>query len=265
MLPPHKVTHRRQDAKSESVSTSIESESLSQDASRLSDRIAAGLREQILSGRLKPGSRIGQEALAAEFKVSRLPVRDALGRLESEGLIMLRPNSGAWVAKLDLRECIELYQIRERLEPLALSASVEHMPDSYINDLADIVETMANSRETEDFLRLDREFHLASYRYSGMARLNELVECYWNCTQHYRRAYTNLQPYDNHWIIHAEHRLMIDAFRRRDKEGAQHLLYEHIRRTRFELARHGYLFEDQPRAQNARKRRRPSNDSGASK
>jgi len=94
MLPPHKVTHRRQDAKSESVSTSIESESLSQDASRLSDRIAAGLREQILSGRLKPGSRIGQEALAAEFKVSRLPVRDALGVSRVKGSLCFVPTAG---------------------------------------------------------------------------------------------------------------------------------------------------------------------------
>src|SRR5262245_26158964 len=79
---------------------------------RVTDRI----RDLILSGELAPGSRIRQEALAEKFGTSRIPVREALRRLESEGLVILVPNSSAWVAKLDLRECIEIYRIRERIE-----------------------------------------------------------------------------------------------------------------------------------------------------
>ena len=77
-------------------------------------RVTDMIRDLILSGELVPGSRISQESLAARFGTSRIPVRDALNRLESDGLVVLKPNSGAWVAKLDLNECIEIYKIRER-------------------------------------------------------------------------------------------------------------------------------------------------------
>lgn len=209
-------------------------------------RITEGIRELILSGELAPGSRIGQESLAARFGASRIPVREALKRLESDGLVVLKPSSGAWVAKLDLDECLEIYKIRERIEPLALSEAVSRMTDEEIAKLERLVIEMDSAIDNETFLRLDREFHLASYRAAGMQQLQGMVERFWNTTQHYRRAFTNLLGSEGNWIIHAEHRLMIDALRRRDAEGAGHLLFEHIRRTRFELERHKELFETAP-------------------
>lgn len=209
------------------------------------DRITEGIRALILSGELAPGSRIGQEALALRFGASRIPVREALKRLESDGLVVLKPNSGAWVAKLDLDECLEIYKIRERIEPLALSEAVARMSDEEIAGLEALVLEMERAGDNETFLRLDREFHLASYRAAGMQQLLGIVERFWNTTQHYRRAFTNLLGTEGSWIIHAEHKLMIDALKRRDTEGAGHLLYEHIRRTRFELERHKELFAEQ--------------------
>lgn len=209
-------------------------------------RITEGIRELILSGELEPGSRIGQEALALRFGASRIPVREALKRLESDGLVVLKPSSGAWVAKLDLDECIEIYKIRERIEPLALSEAVSRMSDEEIAALERLVIEMAGTEDNDAFLKLDREFHLASYRSAGMQQLLGMVERFWNTTQHYRRAYTRLIGREGSWIIHSEHRLMIDALKRRDAEGAGHLLHEHIRRTRFELERHKELFEPRP-------------------
>lgn len=205
-------------------------------------RITEGIRDLILSGELEPGSRIGQEELAARFGASRIPVREALKRLESDGLVVLKPSSGAWVAKLDLDECIEIYKIRERIEPLALSEAVTRMSDEEIKRLEDLVIDMDRAHDNETFLRLDREFHLASYRSAGMQQLLGMIERFWNTTQHYRRAYTRLIGQEGNWIIHSEHRLMIDALHRRDAEGAGHVLFEHIRRTRFELERHKELF-----------------------
>jgi DNA-binding GntR family transcriptional regulator len=224
------------------------------DAVLLSERVTNSIRELILSGRLEPGSRIGQEQLAEQFGTSRIPVREALKRLESEGLVSLVPNSGAWVAKLDLNECIEIYKIRERLEPLALSESVAQMTDGEIEELATLVERIEKAADTEEFLRLDRQFHLASYRAANMQVLIGMVERFWNTTQQYRRAFTNLIGADS-WVIHAEHRLMIDAMRRRDYEGAAHVLFEHIRRTRFELERNKEVFNP-PEPTGPRRRRR---------
>lgn len=206
------------------------------------DRVTEGLRALILSGELPPGSRIGQDEVAARFAVSRIPVRGALGRLESDGLVVIKPNSGAWVAKVDLAECLELYMIRQRLEPLALSQSVPKMTDETIAELEGLVEEMARSTDTEAFLKLDRTFHLMSYRDAGMKQLASIIERFWNTTQQYRRAFTQLLGEERNWIIHAEHRLLIDAFRRRDAEGAAQRLGEHIRRTQYELAQQRDLF-----------------------
>jgi len=214
------------------------------DPSLVSKRVTESIRNLILSGDLPPGSRISQESLAERFGTSRIPVRDALNRLESDGLVLLKPNSGAWVAKLDLSECIEIYKIRERIEPLALSEAVAKMSDEDVDQLAELVTKMAATKDTETFLKLDREFHLASYRASQMEQLSSMVERFWNTTQHYRRAFTKLIGKDGAWIIHAEHNLMIDALRRRDADSAAQMLHEHIRRTRVELEHHTEVFED---------------------
>lgn len=219
-------------------------------------RVTDMIRDLILSGELVPGSRISQESLAARFGTSRIPVRDALNRLESDGLVVLKPNSGAWVAKLDLNECIEIYKIRERIEPLALSEAVARMSDEDIGALEALVEEMIETTDTETFLRLDRQFHLASYRAAGMQQLVHMVERFWNSTQHYRRAFTNLLGQEGSWIIHSEHRLIIDAIRRRDCEGAGHVLFEHIRRTRFELERHKELFDTDEKNRVRRRRKK---------
>ncbi len=201
------------------------------------DTVTDAIRSMILSGELAPGDRIGQEELARRFEVSRIPVRGALARLESDGLVVLKPSSGAWVASFDLNECLEIYMIRERLEPLALRQAVPQMTEDRIAMLGNLAEAMAQTRDIEDFLHLDREFHLASYRDSGMLQLNAMIERFWNTTQHYRRTFTQFLGLDRNWIIHSEHRLMLDAITRRDAEGAAHILFEHIRRTRFELSR----------------------------
>lgn len=208
----------------------------------MTDRVTEAIRSLILSGELAPGSRIGQENLAARFAVSRIPVRGALARLESDGLVVLKPSSGAWVAKIDLGECLETYMIRERLEPLALSLAVPNMSDETIAALDHLVQAMSETNDTETFLRLDRAFHIACYRDARMNQLFHMIERFWNTTQHYRRTFTELLGRERNWIMHAEHRLIVDAIRRRDPDGAAHILFEHIRRTRFELSQHPELF-----------------------
>lgn len=205
-------------------------------------RATETIRALILSGELAPGSKIPQDALAARFGTSRIPIREALSRLESDGLVVMKPNRGAWVAKLDLEECLEIYKIRERLEPLVLSEAVAKITDAAIDGLEALVIEMAGTDDPDTFLRLDREFHLASYQAAGMHRLGGMVERFWNSTQPYRRAYTRLIGREGNWIIHAEHKLIIDALRYRDAERASQFLHEHIRRTRFELAKHEELF-----------------------
>ena len=90
-------------------------------------RVADELREAILRGAHPPGTRLRQEELAAQYGASRVPVREALRILEAEGLVTTVANTGAWIARLSLDECVELYQVRERIEPLLLRYSLPHL------------------------------------------------------------------------------------------------------------------------------------------
>ncbi|GBR00192.1 GntR family transcriptional regulator [Acetobacter oeni] len=198
-------------------------------------RIADALRHDILAGVLAPGTRIRQEDYSAHFGASRIPVREALKALQSEGLLTLQANRGAWVAHMNQAQCLEIYKIRERIEPLALSESTQRMPAAAMDGLEALVERMEQVTTVEAFIPLDREFHLRSYEYSSLPELNAMIVRYWNTTQQYRRAYMNEVGFSLRTIVDSEHRLLMDAIRRRDSYNAERLSQVHIRRTRLEF------------------------------
>ncbi|KMO72215.1 GntR family transcriptional regulator [Mycolicibacterium chubuense] len=206
-------------------------------------RVADELRNAILHGVHPPGTRLRQEELANQYGASRVPVREALRILESEGLVTTIANAGAWIARLSLDECVELYQVRERIEPLLLRYSLPALTESQIDRLAELADTMHRTRAVERFLELDREFHLGSYAAADTTYLGPTVERLWNTTQHYRRAFTRLLDDESNRIVHDEHHMLVAAIRERDSDEAERVLLGHIRRTRRQLARHPEVFE----------------------
>jgi DNA-binding GntR family transcriptional regulator len=207
-----------------------------------SHRIAESIRSSILDGELAPGTRVRQEDLAERFGASRVPAREALRLLASEGLVVLVANSGAWVSRLSLEECSEAYQIRERLEPLLLRNSMQSLSDETVDTLAGLAVEMQNNTDVDKFMRLDREFHLTSYSGASMQSLADIIHRLWNTTQHYRRVYSTLVGIDGRGPNHLEHTLLVDSIRRRDADDAERLLVTHIRRTRLELDKHPDVF-----------------------
>jgi DNA-binding GntR family transcriptional regulator len=205
-------------------------------------RVADELREAILRGVYPPGTRLRQEELAGQYGASRVPVREALRLLASEGLVTTVANAGAWIARLSLEECVELYQVRERIEPLLLRYSMPELSVYQIDRLAELAETMARTSDVERFLELDREFHLGSYAGAGTSFLGPTVQRLWNTTQHYRRAFTRLLDDESNRIVHDEHHMLVAAIRERDSDDAERILLGHIRRTRRQLARHPEVF-----------------------
>lgn len=205
-------------------------------------RIADELGQKILNGNLLPGTRIRQEQIAEEFGVSRLPIREALRILESRGLVALVASTGAWVSSMNLQECQESYLIRERLEPLALGQAVDRIQAESIARLELLARDMEHCTDVEEFVELDREFHLLSFRDANMPTLLEMVERLWNTTQHYRRAYVQLTGPDRLEETHLEHRMLVAAIRRRDARSAEELLAMHIRKTRISLLDHPEIF-----------------------
>ncbi|HET7277588.1 MAG TPA: GntR family transcriptional regulator [Dermatophilaceae bacterium] len=222
-----------------------------------SERVAESLRQAILSGEIVPGQRVRQEEVAERLSSSRLPVREALRMLEAEGLIEHRANKGARVPRLSMHEVDVVYQMRERLEPLALSESLPHLTDTDLRRLEELQTRIeANTGEgntgedkagdnnsgVADFLALDREFHLLTYAGCQIDTLTAIVNRLWNVTQHYRRAFMALSGPGRMWVVNAEHRLLLDAIQRRDAVDAERYLGGHIRRTRVELDRHPEVF-----------------------
>ena len=208
-----------------------------------SQRIAVALKGAILAGDIPPGEWLRQDEIATRFGASRLPVREALRILESEGLAELSPNKGARVPTLGLHEVHTYYRMRERLEPLTLIESLPHLTDAHVARMEELQDEIERNTDISEFLVLDRDFHMTSYAGCPSDMLLSTTVRLWNATQHYRRAFMLLSGHDRAAIVNAEHRLLLDAVRRRDPEDCERFLEGHIRRTRVALTSHPELFE----------------------
>lgn len=209
----------------------------------LAAHIGQELRQDILDGRLLPGMKIGQEAVAKRFGTSRLPVRQAFARLASEGLITSEQHKGACVAPLSFDGLLEIYLMRERLEPLAISESVQHLTIEQLGHLRSLVEEMEAATAQKEFacwIELDTRFHLESYQAAPFPHLLNVIDTLFARAQQYRRIYLMFpQTLD---LSNLEHQLLMEAFERRDVHDAEQLQYIHIRRTRLGLTHHPALF-----------------------
>ena len=209
-------------------------------------RIAAELREEILQGKLAPGDRIRQHDVAERFGASRVPVREALSILVHDGLLSTVSNSGTWVASLTLDECIEVYEMRERLEPLLLARSAPMLTQddfAHLRDLCQRIDEATQSGDLDTFMRLDREFHLATYAHANTLQLDEVITKLWNSTGPYRRAYVSRWSDEQRRIANDEHNMMIATLEEGDFDEGERVLAGHIRRTRRQLAHHPEIFD----------------------
>lgn len=209
----------------------------------LVESLTTALRSDIVEGRIAPGTRIRQADIARKHGMSRIPVREAIVRLATEGLLTVEPHVGATVAKLDLDELMEVYAIREQLEPMAIEVGAARRTDEDMAVLRTLflrLEEAASGREAREWLAADYEYHFRMYRAARMPRLLPLIERCWNSTQQYRLAYVRRERrYD---LAQAGHRLLLDAMARRDGESARHVLVSHIRRVRSTLEHAPELF-----------------------
>ncbi len=208
-----------------------------------SDDVAEWLRHAIADGRLRPGDRVRQEAIAAELGVSRIPVREALRRLEMEGLVVNPPHRTARVAALDFAECEEIYKMRERLEPLAVAESIAGITDEQVERAAELAEELKELQEDPSvWLAADRKLHLACYAGIRTSRLLDVIVGFWNTTQPYRRVLLTTFAERDFDLQHKEHELIIDALATRNVRAAEELMRVHMERSRLRLSRHQDLF-----------------------
>ncbi|MGW5683312.1 GntR family transcriptional regulator [Nonomuraea sp. NPDC003754] len=186
------------------------------------------LRRAITTGRLRPGSPIRQDALAEEFDVSRVPLREALKTLHGEGLVTYQAHRGYFVETLSLDDLREVYRIRELLEEEAVRRAV---PRLSAGDLArleraqDEVERAAAAGDVQEMAAANRVFHLTLFECAGMPRLVRLIRTLWDATDAYRSMYYG--DGGNRERVVSEHRAVLGALRAADADAAVRLLDEH--------------------------------------
>ncbi|HBB31039.1 MAG TPA: GntR family transcriptional regulator [Cyanobacteria bacterium UBA8803] len=190
------------------------------------DLIADVLREAILQGIFQEGQSLRQDEIAAQFGVSRIPVREALRQLEAEGLVTLHLNRGATVSVLSPLEVQEIDEIRSALETTAVQLAIPKLTESDLEKARAILEAMDRATEAASLAKLNWEFHATLYTPAERPRLLGMIK-----TLHINiDRYVRLQMAKGDYLERSqkEHYQLLDACRQRDSKAAVRLLKRHI-------------------------------------
>jgi DNA-binding GntR family transcriptional regulator len=189
--------------------------------------VAEALRHDITTGKLAPGSWIVQEALAEQFGMSRIPVREALKTLEAEEYITYVPHSGYRVAKLSLDDLVEVFTLRAILEEALIRDAMPGVTDEIVDEMRSCNADMDAALTAGDTIAVgvfNRQFHFLTFQQSKMARTKRIVTQLWNTADAYRPLYSPLLDMPK---VCGEHVAMIDAMAARDVERMVELNHEH--------------------------------------
>lgn len=198
-------------------------------------QIVRSLREDILNGVLPPGLQIRQEALAEQFGVSRVPVREALRQLEVEGLVTSELHKGAFVSSRSLDEIEEMLDIRIGLESRALRLAIPNLTPQVVARARKILDTYDRSEDPQEWRDLNLSFHLTLYSACHRPRLVKMIEDVVLMNSHFMRTYISATV--GRKDAQAEHHRLLDACAAGDAGRAVRLLETHIEHTRAALRR----------------------------
>ena len=188
------------------------------------------LRQWIQSGALEPEERLDQEDLAARLGVSRVPLRQALIKLQADGLVVSRPHAGATVAPLSLADAEDIYAARAVLEPMLTEIAAARIADEAVSELEHLTAEQQKALEAGDrahFLSLDREFHERLYTEAGYRTSLDLVKRLRDLSERYVAAYQGEAERSNATLV--EHREIVQLCAERDGVGAARAILDHVR------------------------------------
>jgi DNA-binding GntR family transcriptional regulator len=201
------------------------------------DLVYEYLREQIINGTYAPGRRMTLADLSGELGLSHMPVREALLRLEREGLLVSEPHKGMRVVLLSLQDAQEIFEIRCELEGLSAYRAAQSDDTSLIEDLRSINADFADAYERQDFTAMGSAnwlLHRRILQTAGSAQLTRVLEDHWTASQRYRSGYQLIPGRAKHTI--AEHDAIIDAIETRNADAARDAARAHIQKAGAELA-----------------------------
>lgn len=193
------------------------------------DALYGAIKAAILSGEVSPDSRLGISDLAEHYGVSEIPVREALRKLETQGLVTMIPHAGARVTKLSLPSLEEVMLIRGTLEALAASRAATSIDCDQIERVRGLNDQMKQvaSDSPYEFGEMNKRFHLAIYEACPLKRLVQLIRDLWVLadSQHMRAVFAYAP--DRMKIACQEHVAIIAALDRRDDQLVERLMRMH--------------------------------------
>ena len=195
----------------------------------IADKVGRAIRDYVLSGELKPGTQLVESQLAEQLGVSRAPVREALQKLESEGLVQSVRNKGTFVADITEEDLREIYTVRAALEGVAMRLAAQVIDHEELSALALIVERMEQAARDDDAERvaaIDLEFHETIWVLSGNRRLCQLLTSM--MAQIHMFLALNVKVYEDLLGNCLEHGALLGTLRSGDAVRAEQLMVEHI-------------------------------------
>ncbi len=199
--------------------------------SSLANMAYESIREAIITGRIKPGERIGQVELAKQLGVSERTVREALTRLVAKGLAVHEPFKGVRVAVLPLEELREVYVMRALLEGRAMELAAGCITAEELQTMRKILPlTVASSLSgaVENAQEKNREFHWIPIRAAGSRTLARVLEQLWEMMFAYELLYQNPDETNISRDDFAQHQKLLEALEARDGKRAAQINTEHI-------------------------------------
>lgn len=206
--------------------------------STIKEQVYNIIKTDILNGEIKPGEKLQEKDISKNLNVSRSPVREALKELAGEGLVENIPNKGTFVKKLEVKEVMDLFDLRVILEQYAMKKAVEEASTEDLNELDEIFDRLEESHHQGDlnkYIKIDTELHNMFFQLSGNLTMLNIVE---NIT-------TLLQPFRVMSLFDkkrfkdslTEHSNMIKALKERDYEKAWHYNSIHLKLAKEEVIR----------------------------
>lgn len=192
------------------------------------------LRDQIRTGKLKPGEFLRQNLIAEQFGVSSTPVREALAILEREGLVRRELNRGVAVFSPTADDLINCFEIREALEVLAAKKAAQNLKQEDLDHLADLANRMSKTTDLDEYLHLNQDFHERIERAACCNRLVELISAQRAAATTYL-AFLGLSPATSEETTE-EHQMIVEALATGIPSVAANAMSHHLR-TRAEVLR----------------------------
>lgn len=210
----------------------------------LRDVVFNTLRQAILTGELKPGERLLEIHLANKLGVSRTPIREAIRKLELEGLVTMIPRRGAEVAQITWKSLQDVLEVRRSLDALCAELASERMSENELAALEVACREFEEAIYTKDVRKIasaDVELHDIIIKATGNARLIQLVNNL--AEQMYRYRFEYIKDFSTHAKLIEEHRVILEALKKRDGKTAAAAAVAHIDNQMEAIAKQLHLDE----------------------